>query len=171
MDAPYSRVLGYFIAEFMIRTALPVVQAFENDFEAALIFLVITTHNAQNVMLNKTSRQRYAALSEDLPLELLRPVSRRAVSLYTKIPVETVRRKVERLIEMGFVESHPRGLIVPSSVKDIPLYRDTVAIQEANLRRLFAMVAEAISGDPSAASLFFQALSTGGLTTDDQDAT
>ena len=158
MDTPYSRVVGYFIAEFMIRTALPVVAAFDNDYEAALIFLVITTHNTQNLMLNQNTRRSYASLADDVPLELMDPISRQAIARSTNLPRETVRRKVARLIERGFVAEVAKGLIVPPSVKDIPLYRETVATQEANLRRLFSMVGDAIATDPAAASALMNAV-------------
>jgi len=152
MDAPYSRLFAYFVAEFVQRTALPVVAAFDNDYEQAMIFLAIATQNTQNLMLNKVTRRQYASFSTRVPEDLLRPVSRMALARSTNLPRETVRRKVLKLMERGVVEETPKGLIVPPRVREIPVYADTVAAQEANLRRLFSMVGAAMSADPATAA-------------------
>lgn len=160
MDAPYSRLLAYFVAEFIQRTALPVVAAFGNDYEQAMIFLAISTQNTQNLMLNQVTRRQYASFGVLVPDHLMRPVSRMALSRSTNLPRETVRRKVLKLIERGFVEETSKGLIVPRSIRDIPLYAETVAVQEANLRRLFSMVGEAMAADPSTASALWAAMAS-----------
>jgi hypothetical protein len=156
--APYSRIIGYFIGEFMIRTVLPFVTAFDNDYEEALIFLVITNQNSQNLMLNQQSRREYASLAVDVPDELIRPVSRMAIARSTGLARETVRRKVLKLIERGFVEERPKGLVVPPSIKTLQSYNDTLVIQEANLRRLLGMVGDALASDPVAASELIRAV-------------
>jgi predicted transcriptional regulator len=160
MDAPYSRLFAYFVAEFIQRTALPVVAAFDNDYEQAMIFLVITTQNTQNLMLNQLTRRQYASFGALVPEHLLRPVSRMALARSTNLPRETVRRKVLKLMERGFVEETSKGLIVPRSVRDIPLYAETVSVQEANLRRLFSMVGEAMSADPTVAAALWGAMTS-----------
>ncbi len=160
MDAPYSRLFAYFVAEFVQRTALPVVAAFDNDYEQAMIFLAITTQNIQNLMLNQVTRKQYASFAVLAPDHLIRPVSRMALARSTNLPRETVRRKVLKLMARGFVEETPKGLIVPRSVRDMPVYAETVAVQEANLRRLFSMVGEAISADPSAAAALWGAMAS-----------
>jgi hypothetical protein len=152
MNAPYSRLFSYFVAEFVLRTALPVAAAFDNDYEQGLIFLAITTQNTQNLMLNQTTRRQYSSFKEFVPEHLMRPVSRMALARSTNLPRETVRRKVMKLIERGFVEETPKGLIVPRSARDLPVYIETVAVQETNLRRLFSMVAESLAADPGIAA-------------------
>ncbi len=161
MDAPYSRLFSYFIAEFMLRTALPVAAAFDNDYEEALIFLAISTQNTQNLMLNQATRKQYSSFSEYVPEQLMRPVSRMALSRSTNLPRETVRRKVLKLISRGFVQETPKGLIVPRGVRDIPLYAETVAAQEVNLRRLFSMVSEALTSDPGAVAFLMSRMAGG----------
>jgi len=160
MNAPYSRLFAYFVAEFVQRTALPVVAAFDNDYEQAMIFLAITTQNVQNLMLNQVTRKQFASFGALVPEHLMRPVSRMALARSTNLPRETVRRKVLKLIERGFVEETPKGLIVPHGVRDMPLYAETVAVQEANLRRLFSMVGEAMSADPAAAAALWGTMSS-----------
>jgi hypothetical protein len=160
-NGPYSRVLSYFVAEFILRTALPVAAAFDNDYEAALIFLTITTQNTQNLMLNQATRKRYASMSDVVPEPLIRPISRMALARSTNLPRETVRRKVLKLMERGYVEETSKGLIVPPSVRNIPLYAETVAVQETNLRRLFSMVGEVIAADPMAAGALLRSISGG----------
>jgi len=160
INAPYSRLFAYFVAEFVQRTALPVVAAFDNDYEQAMIFLAITTQNVQNLMLNQVTRKQFASLGVMVPEPLMRPVSRMALARSTNLPRETVRRKVLKLMERGFVEETPKGLIVPHSVREAPLYAETVAVQEANLRRLFSMVGEAMSADPAAAAALWGAMTS-----------
>ncbi len=160
MDAPYSRLMAYFVGEFIQRTALPVVAAFDNDYEQAMIFIAITTQNTQNLMLNQVTRKQYASFSTDVPEHLFRPVSRMALARSTNLPRETVRRKVMKLMDRGFVEELPKGLIVPRSVRDIPLYAEMVVLQESNLRRLFSMVGEAMASDPAAAAAIWGAMSS-----------
>lgn len=159
LEGPYSRLFAYFVAEFILRTAVPVVQAFGNDYEEALIFLAITTQNTQNLMLNQATRRQYASFTEVVPDHLMRPVSRMALARSTNLPRETVRRKVLKLIERGFVEETPKGLITPRSIRELPVYAETVGVQEANLRRLVSMISEAIQSDPAAVSAILGALS------------
>lgn len=159
MDAPYSRLFSYFVAEFILRTALPVAAAFDNDYEQALLFMAISTQNTQNLMLNQSTRKQYSSFAEFVPDHLMRPVSRMALARSTNLPRETVRRKVLKLMERGFVEETPKGLIVPRSARDIPLYTETVAVQETNLRRLFSMVSEALAADPGLAAALMAGIS------------
>jgi predicted transcriptional regulator len=121
------------------------VAAFDNDYEQAMIFLAITTQNVQNLMLSQVTRKQFSSFGTIVPEHRMRPVSRMALARSTNLPRETVRRKVLKLIERGFVEETPKGLIVPHSVRDVPLYAETVAVQEANLRRLFSMVGGAMT--------------------------
>jgi hypothetical protein len=162
LDAPYSRLFSYFVGEFIQRTCLPVVAAFDNDYEQAMIFIAISTQNTQNLMLNQVTRKQYASFTELVPEHLMRPVSRMALSRSTNLPRETVRRKVLKLIERGYVVETPKGLVVPRSLRDLPAYAETVAVQEANLRRLFSMVGEAMASDPMAAAALWKAVSVAG---------
>lgn len=146
----HSRVLSYFTAEFILRAALPIAAAFDNDYESVLIFLTIITQNDETLMLSQASRKRYASLNSAVPDTLIRPISRMALARLTGLPRETVRRKVLKLVERGYVEDTPRGLIVPQCVREMPLYAELVAAQESNLRRLFSMVGDVIAKDAAA---------------------
>jgi len=158
LEAPYGRLIAYFIAEFLIRTALPVAHAFGDDYEEALIFLVITSQNIQNLMLNQGTRKQYASYNQDIPENLIRPVSRMALARSTGLPRETVRRKVIKLMERGYVIETPRGLIAPPTLRQTPLYVETLSVQEANLRRLFSMVRDALQADPMGAAAIWSSL-------------
>lgn len=147
LDGPHSRLYAYFIAEFMLRSAATVAPAFENDYESVILFLAITTQNSHTLMLNQAHRKRYASFREPIPTELVRPVSRLSLSRSTGLPRETVRRKVARLIERGFVVEADGGLIVPPYVHDNPAYIDVLRPQEALLRRLMTLTGGAL-GEP-----------------------
>lgn len=146
LDGPNSRLYAFFIAEFMLRSAASVAPAFENDYEALVIFLAITTQNSQHLMLHRANRQAFASFREPIPQELMRPVSRLSLARSTGLPRETVRRKVLRLIERGLVIEANGGLIVPAYVHDNPLYLEVLRPQEALLRRLLSVVGEASGG-------------------------
>jgi len=144
LDGPNSRLYAFFIAEFMLRSAASIAPAFENDYEAVIIFLGITTQNSQHLMLHRAHRERFASFREPIPQELMRPVSRLSLARSTGLPRETVRRKVLRLIERGLVVEANGGLIVPAYVHDNPLYLEVLRPQEALLRRLLTIVQPAM---------------------------
>lgn len=142
LDGPNSRLYAYFIAEFMLRSAATIAPAFEHDYESVIIFLAMTTQNSQAMMLNQKWRKQYASFREPIPLELMRPVSRKSLARSTGLPRETVRRKVARLVERGLVVEANGGLIVPPQVHNNPLYLEVLRPQEALLRRLMTITNE-----------------------------
>ena len=77
------------------------------------IILTIDTQNVAHVHDDPKISMRYAALSE--PDWIRRGVSRAEVSRITQIPLETVRRRINRLIEMGVLADRKDGVIVPES--------------------------------------------------------
>ena len=139
LDGPNSRLYAYFIAEFMLRSAATIAPAFENDYESVIIFLAMTTQNSQALMLNQKHRRKFSSFREPIPMDLMRPVSRKSLARSTGLPRETVRRKVARLIERGLVVEANGGLIVPPYVHDNPLYLEVLRPQETLLLRLLAI--------------------------------
>lgn len=67
-----------------------------------LILVATTTGNAQRGARPEALPELLRG-SEPLPLEMVVPVSRRAISRMTGIPTETVRRRIEAMIKRGIL--------------------------------------------------------------------
>lgn len=138
----HSRTVAHFIAEFMLRAAESVSRQFENDYEAAILFLAISTRNTQIVMNDPVLRQKYGSYSTRIPLDLSTPVSRLALARSTGLPRETVRRKVAYLIKREFVvEDSKKMLRVNPKLNEAADYVEVLKPQAQNLRRLFSVLA------------------------------
>ena len=74
-----------------------------------LIIVATTTGNIQRAARPEALPELLRG-SEPLPLEMLVPVSRRAISRMTGIPTETVRRRVESMLERGLLIEMPGGV-------------------------------------------------------------
>jgi hypothetical protein len=101
-----------FVISFM-REAMKTYAALNVDPTDYLIILTIDTQNVAHVHDDPQISMRYAVLSE--PDWIRRGVSRAEVSRITQIPLETVRRRINRLIEMGVLADRKDGVIVPES--------------------------------------------------------
>lgn len=140
---PYSRLIAYSVAEFILRCAEISGVHFNHDYEMVILFLAISTRNTQNVMADPELRKRYASYSEPIPVSLYTPISRLALSRSTGLPRETVRRKVAKMIELGVVVEDERGgLRVPPDLNEEDNFVETLRPQMMNLRRLLSTLAE-----------------------------
>ena len=138
----HSRTIAHFIAEFMLRAAETISRQFENDYEAAILFLAISTRNTQIIMNDPVLREKYGSYRERIPLELSTPISRLALSRSTGLPRETVRRKVAYLIKRDFVvEDSKKMLRVNPKLNKAVDYVEVLRPQAQNLRRLFGVLA------------------------------
>lgn len=139
-DSSKSRLYAQFIAEFMLRSAADLGAAFEQDYEAALLFLTVFVHNLQAPMLNPKARVRLGGFQTPLPDNAVRPMKLAAAARTLDLPGETIRRKATRLAEEGLLIRDHRGLRVPANVHEIPGLAAMFRPQEANIRRMFAMI-------------------------------
>jgi len=143
-DHPNSRVIGHFVAEFMLRAAADVGELFDHDYEAVILFMAILTRTGQHVMSDPRLRERFSSYAVPLPDEYATPVSRLALSRSTGLPRETVRRKVAAMIARGVVIEDLRGgLRMPPGLAGNEAFVALVEPYLGNLRRLFAHLSEA----------------------------
>jgi hypothetical protein len=77
-----------------------------------LIIHTILNTNVVNFMRDPDLDRKYAGLHDVEPDAFKRGVSRAALSRFLSIPIETVRRRVTKLIEQGVVEQTDDGLII-----------------------------------------------------------
>ena len=111
-DPSMARLVNAFTLEFVVRYMREAGQLFENDYEAAMIFLsVLETNGRQNVR-TAWFREQYADVRKALPAELARPVSRQAIAQSLGLSRETVRRKIAVMIRQGFLEKDARGGVI-----------------------------------------------------------
>jgi len=101
-----------FVINFM-REAMKTYASLGLDPTDYLIILTIDTQNVAHIQNDPQISLRYAALVE--PDWMRRGVSRAEVSRITQIPLETVRRRINRLIEMGVLADRPDGVILPET--------------------------------------------------------
>jgi hypothetical protein len=139
-DHPHSRAVAHYVAEFILRCAESVSAAFDHDYEAAILFLTISNRNSEKVMSDPALRQKYGSYTTTFPDEHLLLINRMALARATGLPRETVRRKVARLIERGWVIELPGGLRARPDLNRDPGYISVLEPQAQNLRRLFTML-------------------------------
>ncbi len=104
-------------AEYMLRNVEVVSEAADGDLMGGLIFAAILQANVRPISNDPKLGKTYGQLDTIPPDELRWPVSVNALAESLKIPYETTRRHVNKLIKEGFcVKVANRGVIVPASV-------------------------------------------------------
>jgi len=113
---------------------------FQHDYEAAIIFMTISNRNSEKVMADPKLREEYGSYAKTIPLEHVLLVSRMGLARATGLPRETVRRKVSKLIEKGWVVELPGGLRARPDLNRAPEYMSAIEPMAANLRRMFGQL-------------------------------
>ncbi len=139
-DHPYSRLIAHFVAEFILRSAEGVSVVYDHDYEAAILFMTISNRNSEKVMSDPKLREIYGSYKTTIPPEHTLLISRMALARATGLPRETVRRKVAKLIEKGWVVELAGGLRARPDLNRHPDYIAVLEPQAQNLRRLFTML-------------------------------
>lgn len=143
----YSRALGIYSMEYLLRTLRNLGPIFNFDYERAIIALSVTMGNVQH-LVNSPDLEPYADLSTIIPPELQRPVTRLAITRATGLPRETVRRKVAALIEAGVLIKDQRGGVrMTPGLLNVDPMRDAVEQNDADVRRLVRLVRPLVEDD------------------------
>jgi hypothetical protein len=84
------------------------------DFDPMDLLLIhaILNANVLNVMKNSELDRRYGSIQSVEPDAIKQGVSRAALSRFLALPVETVRRRADRLKKEGILRETDQGLIV-----------------------------------------------------------
>lgn len=79
---------------------------------AELLILLATIMGSAQRIARPDAMPEYLRYAPTLPVPetLLLPMSRRAISRATGLPLETVRRNVERMVERGLLVAKPEGV-------------------------------------------------------------
>ncbi len=114
LDDPTSgRAVTQYSMEFMMTFFTIARSIVGNDFDAAIVLLMIQIYVGERAFRLNERNVRSMSFAESYPDDLLVPISRLAIATLTGMPRETVRRKVEKLEKMGIVRKvGTRGLAI-----------------------------------------------------------
>lgn len=143
----YSRELGFYSVEYLLRTLRNLGPVFNFDYERAIIVLSVTMGNIQHLLNSPELLDGYADLATIIPAELQRPLTRLAITRATGLPRETVRRKVASLIDEGMLIGDERGgvRLAPGALMRGD-FLAAVEQNDADVRRLFRLIKPLIEG-------------------------
>jgi len=136
-DEEIARLVARLAMEHFLRTALGLAAMLSSeDILTVLVHRAIVTANLAHLDVDPSLRQ-FATLAVAPPDEVRRPVSVRAIAASMGLPFETVRRRTQRLLELGLCRKIRGGLIVPAQTLEGPEAELALRGNMAELRRLF----------------------------------
>jgi DNA-binding Lrp family transcriptional regulator len=103
----------------------------------ALLRAAILHSNLTYLDRDEDFQRRYATVEADPPDEVRRPATMNAIATSLKLPFETVRRRVNRLIEHGVCAHAAGGVIVPMAMTSSAIYRQNLDFQYQALQALY----------------------------------
>lgn len=135
-----ARLVGWLSVGFILDVAeMGRMGAPELD---ALLVAAVLEANVNRLNRDPALQAAHAQLDSAPPDELRRPVSINALAGSLRIPFETVRRHINKLIRQGYVASGPGGVYVPTAVVVSPPF---VAAAKARYQRVFQFHAEMVA--------------------------
>lgn len=136
-DDEIARLVARLAMENFLRTVQGLISMLPGeDLLTMVIHRSIVTANLSHLDVDPALRQ-YAGLERAPPDDVRRPVSIRAIAASLSMPFETVRRRVQRLVELGLCRKVRGGYIVPAETLEGPEAEVALRGNIANLRRLF----------------------------------
>ncbi|MDQ0466986.1 hypothetical protein QO010_004783 [Caulobacter ginsengisoli] len=131
--APNEAIAAVLTGEFLLRSVCSMHRMFDADYNAYVVWLTILVAS-----LGRIFRAEDYDLSDPrlLGLNTVPGISRRAISRTTGIAKETVRRKVDLLIEKGLVREGSGGGLKPRFEPGQPNFAGNIARTTVSLRRL-----------------------------------
>jgi DNA-binding transcriptional ArsR family regulator len=104
----------------------------------ALLRAAILHSNLTYLDRDEAFQRRYATADADPPNEVRRPATMNAIATSLKLPFETVRRRVNHLVELGVCAHAPSGgVIVPSAMTSSAYYLQNLDLQYQALQGLY----------------------------------
>lgn len=106
------------------------------DVVDALIMVAVTQANVDPVIGDPELQRAYATYEAPPPDALRRPISINALARSLRLPFETVRRRVSRLVLLQLLKVSPEGVWTPAAQVRSPLHRK---VAEAAYARTLAL--------------------------------
>jgi hypothetical protein len=114
-DAPTSdmiRTVSRHSLAYMLCAASEMFRHYDFDPMDLLIIHAVMNANVLNIMKNPELDRRFSSVETVEPDAIKQGVSRAALSRFLALPVETVRRRADRLKKQGVLRETDQGLIV-----------------------------------------------------------
>jgi predicted transcriptional regulator len=124
-------------SEYMMHCIDVLGRLYDGDFLAGLIHTAIWMANVEAIRRGPENLQ-YGALPALPPDELRQPISVNALAISLRMPFETARRCVNRLLHEGLAIRVAKGLIVPGAVHAQPQMLECARTVHAHVVRLVA---------------------------------
>ena len=140
IDHPQIRAIDRITNSYIVAVIEAIMQMTAVDPVDALILSLINAKNVSAFVQNPELSRQYADWTHKAPDSLRQPISRRAVASSLNLPVETVRRRIERLIKLGIVGEVDGGVIVVGDREGAPALNE--AIFSSNLQLLRRMLSQ-----------------------------
>ena len=143
MDAQLIRAANRIVANYLLRNVEVMSEAAEGDLMGALIFAAILQANVRPISNDPNLSKTYGQIDAVPPDEMRVPVSVNAIAESLKIPYETTRRHVNKMIKVGWcVKVGTRGVIVPAAVVASPAMLKAGMQQYGHLMHFLAQLRE-----------------------------
>jgi predicted transcriptional regulator len=110
---------------------------FGRDVIDGLLMVAISQANVAQITRNPDLQRTFATLDQPPPDDMRRPVSVSAIANSLRLPFETVRRRIAALVELGVIQTAPRGVIIPAAPLNSPFYRMGAEANYSLVRNLY----------------------------------
>jgi len=143
VDEQLIRAAIRLASNYLLRNVEVMSEAADGDLMAGLIFSAILQANVQPINNDLKLGKTYGQMNAIPPDELRTPVSVNALAESLKIPYETTRRHVNKLIKLGFcLKIGTRGVIVPAAVVASPTLMKGALQQYSHLMHFLGQLKE-----------------------------
>lgn len=114
--------------DFFLNTAQVITSAIDTDLVTGMIFLAIVRANVRHMLDDPELAQAYFEPGDRPPEVFRKPVSVYAIARELRLPYETARRHIGKLLAKGLCERlGDGGVVFPPEVNDRPEVRQAVA--------------------------------------------
>jgi predicted transcriptional regulator len=127
-------------SDFFLRITSLLSGLMDRDLIRGLIWLGIVEANVRRVNLDPELSEAFASSETPLTDDLREPVSVYALAQTLRLPYETTRRYVQKLIDAGQAVRVERGVIVPQEAMEAPPVRLAAVQFHASLRRFMEIL-------------------------------
>lgn len=112
-----SRMFVYLTGNYLHRIERERRKLYFGDLDLALVAEIIGTAGVEPGMRDAAYRQKHRDFEAAIPVDEQRAVNASSIAVATGMPRETVRRKIRKLLELGFiVEKEPARYVLKPGV-------------------------------------------------------
>lgn len=126
IDHPQVRAIDRITNAYIVAVIEAIMQMTGIDPVDALIMALINARNVGAVLASPDLSRQYADWSHKVPDAIRQPISRRAVASSLNLPVETVRRRIDRMIKRGIVAEVEGGVIIVGDREGAPALNEAI---------------------------------------------